>query len=208
MKIKDRISQFCTYGSVLCLLYKIGHDWSVNGTGIIESFFADPFGFIFTVSPILVNLIAFVIRSFDPILFVNYIFRSLVILIGSIAEYYVVREYKLYDPLIAENVGRWYKGLVIVILVVMAEGILVKLLEEGSFDDVLDYMVDGLPFHYCLFCIILGFQKTIITYPFLLEINNFCDVCVLAIVTFACSIFFFFLIFFSIALLWMAKLKV
>lgn len=205
MKIEEAINKICTFGSVFLLLYKTSYDFVINKLGIMESFISDPLGYIFTLLPIIASLFIFFFKKCDFGEFVIYIIKSVVILIGTVAEFLVITKFELYN-IFGNDMKKWYIGIVIVIFIVMVEGIIIGFVDEGTFDDVVDYMVDGLPFHYCLFSILLGLQKTIIENPYLLEINNRERLIQLIILTILNSILYFIEVIFGVFLLWLIEL--
>lgn len=204
--MKNSIEKLCTILSVALLIYNTSYDYFFNGIGITESFFNDPLGYLLTLIPIMTSLIISIIKTFSFIDVVMDIIKGAVILLGTIAEFIVAKEFKLYKIVRQENIGKWYIGIVIVIVIILIEGIIITIVEDvgaGSFDDALDYLIDGLPFHYCLFCVILGMQKTIITYPRLFEINNVNDLILLMIIIIVISMLYFIGVIFGFMLLWM-----
>lgn len=200
------INNICTLGSVLLLLYRTSYDCIFNKMGLVESFLCDPLGYIFTLLPVIINLIFLIIKNWEFNLLVIYLIKSVTILAGIISEFLIIGKYELYNiPVSGGGIGKWYMGIGIVIFIIMVEGIIIEFMEEGTFDDVLDYMVDGLPFHYCLFCFVLGLQESIITYPFLMESFNLNNLFRLITAAAIHGIGYFIEIPFAIALLWIIK---
>lgn len=115
---------------------------------------------------LLLLMVKGVSKNFESRLFINWGIKSLIILARVVLEFWIVDKFSLcITPKAGEGVSNWYKGVFLVIAVIVIEGIIVGALEGGTFDDLIDYLVEGLPGNGYLFCLILGMQEAVNTYP-------------------------------------------
>ncbi len=160
------------------LLYRAMYESIVNDVGILESFLRDPLSYVLTLLPVAENLLVMLVKCiyerFDSWLFINYILKSLCILVRIAIEFQIVEKYSLYaTPKTGEAIAGWYRGVGYVIAITVIEGIIIGILDGGVFDDLVDYLVDYLPYHCYLFCFILGMQEALHIYPDVLQSLDF-----------------------------------